>query len=32
MSLSPGLRPAIIRNSWLAYGDTLRGYDCQKTN
>lgn len=24
--------PAIIRNSWLAYGDTLRGYGCQKTN
>jgi hypothetical protein len=24
--------PAIIRNSWLAYGDTLRRYDCRKTN
>jgi len=24
--------PAIIRNSWFAYGDTLRRYDCRKTN
>jgi uncharacterized protein DUF6152 len=24
--------PAIIRNSWLAYGDTLRRYDCRQTN
>lgn len=22
--------PAIIRNSWLAYGDTMRRYDCRK--
>ena len=24
--------PATIKNSWLAYGDTIRRYDCQKTN
>jgi hypothetical protein len=24
--------PAIIRNSWLAYGDTIRRYDCRKPN
>jgi hypothetical protein len=24
--------PAVIRNSWFAYGDTLRRYDCRKTN
>ena len=24
--------PAIIRNSWFAYGDTIRRYDCQKAN
>jgi hypothetical protein len=24
--------PAIIRNSWLAYGDTIQRYDCQKAN
>ncbi len=24
--------PAIIRNSWLAYGDTIHRYDCQKAN
>jgi hypothetical protein len=24
--------PAIIRNSWLAYGDTIRRYGCQKAN
>jgi hypothetical protein len=24
--------PAIIRNSWFAYGDTLRRYDCRKAN
>jgi hypothetical protein len=24
--------PAVIRNSWLAYGDALRRYDCRKTN
>jgi hypothetical protein len=23
-------KPAIIRNSWLAYGDTIRRYDCQE--
>jgi hypothetical protein len=24
--------PAIIRNSWLAYGDTIQRYDCRKAN
>jgi len=24
--------PVVIKNSWLAYGDALRRYDCQKTN
>jgi len=24
--------PAVIRNSWLAYGDTIRPYDCGKAN
>jgi len=24
--------PAVIRNSWLAYGDTIRRYDCRKAN
>ena len=24
--------PAIIRNSWLAYGDAIRAYDCGKAN
>jgi len=23
---------AIVRNTWLAYGDTIRRYDCQKVN
>jgi hypothetical protein len=22
----------LIRNSWLAYGDTIRRYDCRKAN
>jgi hypothetical protein len=24
--------PAIVRNSWLAYGDTIRRYDCHKSD
>ena len=24
--------PAIVRNSWFAYGDTIRRYDCRKEN
>jgi hypothetical protein len=24
--------PAIVRNSWLAYGDTIRRYDCRQAN
>jgi hypothetical protein len=24
--------PAIVRNSWFAYGDTIRRYDCQRVN
>jgi hypothetical protein len=24
--------PAIVRNTWLAYGDTVRRYDCRKAN
>jgi hypothetical protein len=25
-------RPAVIHNSWLAYGDAIRRYDCTKAN
>jgi hypothetical protein len=32
LGYSVGESPAIIRNSWLAYGDTVRRYDCRKTN
>jgi hypothetical protein len=24
--------PAVVRNSWLAYGDTIRRYDCQSAD
>ena len=24
--------PAVVKNSWFAYGDALRRYDCQNRN